>query len=409
MEIDFGSIARDHQGQLIAFLVARGTTIEDAEDAVSSAIVRAIETWQVDGVPTNAQAWLLTVSKRLAIDARRRQRPWAMIDATPSDAGPTEFPIASDDPTAIDEAEIPDGRIQLMLACAHPAIDSSVHAPLMLQLVLGLSVERIASLFSLSPPTLAQRLVRAKRKWRANRLPIEFQEEVIPEDRLEAVLRAIYAAFTCGWSSGDAAEQVDHLVVEATRLVEIVVRFQPAHAEALGLLALMLFCNSRQTTRFDHDRFTPLDQQDHRRWNHAMIDRADAMLLRASTHRTIGRYQLEAAIQSVHADRRRTGITQWAAIESLYRKLVELEPVVGAQVGHALSVGNAFGHAQSLAILRSIPAAQASRHQPYWVVLHHAFKGLGDLAQARHALQVAIGLTEDPRVRSYLLQSLGAL
>jgi RNA polymerase sigma-70 factor (ECF subfamily) len=232
-------------------------------------------------------------------------------------------------------AEFPDERLKLLFVCAHPAIDPAMHTPLMLQTVLGLDAVRIAHAFLISPTTMGQRLVRAKTKIRDGGIQFEIPQERELPQRLDAVLEAIYAAFGMGWDDMAAVDQRGRdLSEEAIWLGRVLLELMPKEAEVRGLLALMLHCEARRQARRGPDgRYVPLLEQDSQKWSLPLIEEAERHLAEASSRGHTGRFQLEAAIQSVHAERARSGRTEWAAIELFYEQLVRISPTLGTRTG----------------------------------------------------------------------------
>jgi RNA polymerase sigma-70 factor (ECF subfamily) len=306
-------------------------------------------------------------------------------------------------------AEFPDERLKLLFVCAHPAIDPAMHTPLMLQTVLGLDASRIAHAFLISPTTMGQRLVRAKTKIRDG--GIRFEVPQVPElpQRLDAVLEAIYAAFGIAWDDVAGVDQRGRdLAEEAIWLARVLLQLMPAEAEVRGLLALMLHCEARRGARRRPDgRYVPLSEQDPRQWSLPSVEEAERHLAEASKHGRWGRFQLEAAIQSVHAERARGGRTHWPAIALFYEQLVRISPTLGTQIGYAAAVAEAKGSEAGLAVLDAIDAGAVLDYQPYWAVRAHLLQRLGKASEAADAFERAIGLAEDPAVREFLLQRRG--
>ena len=270
------AVARRSYGKLVAFLAARTRDVSAAEDALSEAFAAALEDWPRNGCPSNPEAWLLTVARRKAIDGTRRQ-------AHRRDAAPHLILMNEELQAAAIDSDIPDQRLALMFACAHPAIDAGIHAPLILQAVLGFDAATIASAFLMSPAAMGQRLVRAKNKIREARIPFRIPNREELGDRLDTVLDAIYAAFSEGWidAAGTDIARRD-LADEAIFLGRLVAELLPAEPEALGLLALMLHAEARRRARRDeHGDYVPLADQDPALWDSQMIDEAEAILLRA--------------------------------------------------------------------------------------------------------------------------------
>jgi predicted RNA polymerase sigma factor len=299
--------------------------------------------------------------------------------------------------------------LKLMFVCAHPAIDPAMHTPLMLQTVLGLDAARIAHAFLISPATMGQRLVRAKTKIRDGGIRFELPQGSELPERLDAVLEAIYAAFAIGWDDMAGVDQRGRdLAEEAIWLARVLLQLMPQEAEVHGLLALMLHCEARRPARRGPDgRFVPLSEQDCEKWSRPLIEEAERHLAEAASRDRSGRFQLEAAIQSVHAERARSGRIQWNAIVMFYEQLVRISPTVGTRTGHAAAMAEAKGAEAGLEALDGIDAADVSAYQPYWAVRAHLLQRLGKTPEALDAFDRAIGLTEDPAVRRFLLQRRG--
>src|SRR5262244_3677529 len=284
------AVARRSYGKLIAFLAARTGDVAGAEDALSDAFAAALVDWPARGVPDNAQAWLIAVARRKTIDALRRRRS--------GEGAVEELRMMAQELAAVAASDIPDQRLLLMFACAHPAIEPGIRAPLILQTILGFDAATIASAFLISPATMGQRLVRPKNKIKQAGIPFRVPERADLRERLDAVLEAIYAAFAEGWSDPAGTEaRRRNLAEEAIWLGRLVVSLLPGEPEALGLLALMLHAEARRNARRSTDgAYVPLADQDPALWNAPMIEEAEALLFRASAVGAIGRYQLEAAV-----------------------------------------------------------------------------------------------------------------
>ena len=391
--------ARRSYGKLIAYLAAGSRDVAAAEDALADAFAAALADWPKNGVPQAPEAWLLTAARRRAIDAARRRRSAA--------TGEDHLKMIADElaEAAVDPAEIPDRRLALMFACAHPAIDAAIRAPLILQCVLGFDAGAIGSAFLVAPTTMGQRLVRAKTKIREAGIPFRIPERDDLPARLQAVLDAIYAAFAEGWSDPIGADlRRRDLAGEAIFLGRLVVELLPDQAEALGLLALLLHAEARRSARRDADGgFVPLVEQPIARWDHAMIDEADALLTRARLSGAIGRYQLEAAVQSAHAARRHLGHSDWPAIVTLYDGLLALTASPVVAVNRAVALAEAEDVAAGLAALDAIAAdPRLTEYQPYWAARAALLARRGDREAADNAYALAIGLESDPALRDFL-------
>jgi len=394
------AVARESYGRLVAMLAVRTRDIAAAEDALADALMAALTTWPRDGIPKNPQGWLLTAARnRLTDHARHRQ----VHDLS---APALKLTMRELHETADPDA-LPDKRLMLMFVCAHPAIDPDMHTPLMLQTVLGLDAVAIGRALLVAPKTIGQRLVRAKTKIRQTRIAFEMPTaDQIPE-RLEAVLNAIYAAYGNSWEDATAADpHVADLGHEAIWLARVLREQMAGEPEVRGLLALMLHCEARRPARRSADgRFVPLAEQDPRAWRMPMVEEAEAELAACAQMRRLGRFQIEAAIQSVHAERAHTGRTDWTAIAAFYDQLVQLAPSIGAAVARAAAHAEVRGPQAGLRLLDQLVPPPVS-YQPYWAVRAHLLHQL-DRPEAADAFDRAIGLSADPAVRDFLLERRG--
>jgi predicted RNA polymerase sigma factor len=397
-------VARRSYGKLVAYLAARSGDVAAAEDALSEAFAAALADWSAKGCPQNPEAWLLTVERRKLIDAGRRRRT--------GDLAGGQLRIAAEELEAAEDEDIPDRRLALMFACADPRIEPGVRAPLMLQAVLGLDAAAIASVFLVSPAAMGKRLVRAKAAIKEAGIPFAMPGRDELHERLEAVLDAIYAAFAEGWTQplGTDALRGD-LAGEAIFLARLVVALLPDEPEALGLLALMLHIEARRAARRSADGdYVPLVEQDATRWDARMIDEAEAALRRASTLRAIGRYQLEAALQSAHVHRCRTGRDNWRDVLQLYDAILVLTGSPVAAVNRALAIAELQSADAGLeAMPDASPENRLNEYQPYWAARAELLARNGAAAEARHAYDIATGLSSDPAIRRFLLKRREAL
>ena len=398
-------IARQSYGKLVAFLAARTRDVGQAEDALSEAFATALKEWPVTGCPSNPEAWLLTVARRKLIDQIRRRAS--------GEAAAGDLRILSEDmEAAAAEPEIPDQRLALMFACAHPALDAGIRTPLMLQAVLGLDAKTIATAFLVAPATMGKRLVRAKSKIRRAGIAFAIPEAEELPTRLDTVLDAIYAAFAEGWSDPGGTDIVRRdLTAEALFLAGLLIELLPGEPEALGLLALMLHAEARRGARRNANvDYVPLAEQDPGLWDAAMIGRAEALLRSAAGLGRIGRYQLEAAVQSAHVDRRRTGKANWAEVVQLYDALFTLTGSPVVIINRALAVAEIDGAEAGLAAMQAVADdARLADYQPYWAARAELLARSGAHEEARHAYDIAIGLEPDPAVRRFLQRRQAAL
>ena len=398
------AVAREHYGRLLAHLAVAWRDPAAAEDALATAFATALAQWPAAGVPEHPQAWLLAVAR----NALRQQLRHRRIADGHQPALVRHVEDLLDAANAPPEP-VADERLRLMFVCAHPAIDPRVRCALMLQLVLGVEVQRMAAAFLLAPATLAQRLVRAKHKIAGAGIGFALPEAGELPARLHDVLEAIYAAYARGRPvTGEVAPADDALGDEALRLATLVVECLPREPEALGLLALLRYCEARRAARFDAaGRFVPLAEHDTTRWDIAAIEQAEALLRAASSHGKPGPFQLEAAIQSAHCTRRHGGATPWPMIAACYDALLRHWPSVGAAVGAAVAVVECGRAADALDRLDALDGADVADYAPYWAARAHALGRLGDDHAARGAWQRAAGLTAPGAAREFLLMRAG--
>ena len=394
-------VARESYGRLVAYLAARTRDVAGAEDALAEAFAAALRMWPLEGVPDNPDAWLLTVARRRQTDALRRR--------TTRQAGEEHLMMMADEieAAAASPDTIPDRRLALMFACAHPAIERGMRAPLILQTILGLTAIDIAAAFLIPPATMGQRLVRAKTRIKDAGIPFGIPEKEELPERLDAVLDAIYAAYSKGWKElGDPA-----LADEAIWLARLVVSLMPDQPEAKGMLALMLYTAARNgARRGSNGDYVPLETQDTRLWDIEMIGLAEVLLRDANSAGPSGRYQLEAAIQSAHAARRLNGAQTWPAIVALYGHLERLTGSPVVTLNRAAALAEVEGPDAALKTLDTIANdRRMADYQPYWAARGHLLARAGHKDAAHEALTVALGLTTDTAVRHYLQGRIAAL
>jgi len=386
-------IARESYGRLVALLVVRTRDVASAEDSLAEAFAAALEQWPTQGVPANPDGWLVTVAKRRHLDLLRRGQ--TQMNGEP-------YLVAS----AIEEAshlseELPDRRLALMFACAHPLIEPGARAPLILQTVLGITAKAIASAFLVAPASMSQRLVRAKAHIKESGIPFSVPDQCEMPERLSAVLEALYAAYSTGW---DEAQGASELAPEAIWLGSLISKMLPDEPEAKALLAIMLYAEARRDARRDaHGCYVPMDLQDVARWDRTQISNAEKLLHACNRSGPTGRYQLEAAIQSAHIAQRLTGANCWPAIVSLYDHLVSLTNSPVAVLNRAAALAEVAGPDAALAELRAISTdKRILGYQPYWATLGHLNLCAGNIEAGCEALRVAIGLSTDNAVRQHL-------
>ena len=397
-------VARESYGRLVAFLAARTRDVAGAEDALSEAFAAALRMWPVDGVPDNPDAWLLTVARRRQTDSIRRRQTRTV--------GEEHLRLMADEleAAAAEGQVIPDRRLALMFACAHPAIERGMRAPLILQTILGLTAEDISAAFLIPPATMGQRLVRAKTRIRDAGIPFGVPEKEELAERVQAVLDAIYAAYSKGWNEvGETG--VPEIADEAIWLGRLVVSLLPEEPEAKGVLALMLYAEARRAARRDAGgAYVPLEEQDVCLWDDSQIALAELLLRQANAGGPTGRYQLEAAIQSAHIGRRLTGAATWPAVVRLYDHLLALTRSPVVMLNRAVALAEVEGPDAALAAIE--PLASDKRmlgYQPYWAARGHLLARVDRRSEAAEAFTVAIGLTTGEAVRAYLQGQVAAL
>ena len=388
--------ARDSYGRLLALLAASTSDLAAAEDALADAFERALLTWPSSGVPGNPDGWLLTVARNRLRDEWKSAR--AQRSAPLSDAGDT---LAHIDDVDIDA--IPDRRLELMLVCAHPAIDVTMRTPLMLNTVLGFTAEQVAAAFSVPTSTMATRLVRVKKRIKATAIPFRIPDKADLQGRMTEVLEAVYGAYVIDWATGPQARE---LPSEALHLADVLVTLVPGDPEARGLTALIELSAARAPARAaDPGRFVPLADQDATLWDQSLIARAHEHLRAAHAAGQLGRFQLEAAIQAVHCARSPEGTTDWPTLLDLHRTLHAVAPSLGSSVALAAATAEVDGPAAGLATLDALLQEAGDRarlFQPAKATRAHLLDRLGRKQDAVAAYDTAISLTHDPAERQYL-------
>lgn len=389
-------IARESYGRLVALLAARTRDVASAEDLLAEAFAAALEQWPTDGVPTNPDGWLVTVAKRRHLDLLRREH--VQMNGEPH----LQMLAAEIQEASCMSEELPDRRLALMFACAHPLIERGARAPLILQTVLGITAKAIAAAFLVSPASMSQRLVRAKAHIKESNIPFRVPDQNEMPERLNAVLEAIYAAYSTGWDAAD--EGTSELAPEAIWLGSLIAKMLPDEPETKALLSLMLYAEARRNARRDRDgSYIPIDQQDVALWDQAQIYSAESLLHACNRSGPSGRYQLEAAIQSAHIAQRMSGANCWPAIVALYDHLVSLTNSPVAMLNRAAALAEVAGPEAALAELSGL--AKDKRmigYQPYWATLGHLQLRAGNTEAGCEALRLAIGLSTDDAVRQHL-------
>lgn len=385
-------VARASYGRLIGILSAPGGDIAGAEDALSEALQAALDRWPSSGLPDNPEAWLVRVARNKMTDAHRRALKQHPLPIEDHDLAMPDAPISPQ----------PDPRLPLLFVCAHPGIAEPARGPLMLQAVLGFTAAEIARAYVTSPAAMSKQLVRAKDRIRANAIPFRIPEPHLRSDRLTDVAEAIYGCYALVWLDGPEADSIQR---EAVYLADLLATEIDDDPEVLGLSALLGFLHARRATRMQAGRYVPLAEQPTDLWDHGLIAAADTRLRRAFALGRMGRFQIEAAIQSIHAARARTGRTDWPALLALYEGLVQLAPTLGALVGRAAVVGEVHGAAAGLAALDALGDARLDRFQPYWATRAHLLARSGAGVAAQEAYDRAISLTVSAGSRAFLISA----
>ncbi|WP_422035899.1 RNA polymerase sigma factor [Roseibium sp.] len=371
--------ARDSYGRLLALLSVRTHDIAMAEDALADAFAKALDHWPLHGIPDNPDAWLLTTARNRLTDWQRKQLRF------PSES---EIPDMSDDDHL--EDSLPDQRLSLLLVCAHPAIATDLHVPLMLQTVLGMEARTIARLFLISPAALAKRLVRAKAKVRDAGIPFKIPEGAVLEERSSTLLEALYALHAHDW-----LDPADTLGDEAFYLADLSSRLMAGNAEALGLAALIAFSHARAGARTIDGVLVPTGEQDVSLWRDDLIAYGKRQLTRAYGKSMVGRFQIEAAIESIHVARKETGRTDWQALNKLYFALQKVAPSAGGLVAQAVVTGRLHGPDAGLRALDIAEAQAGTGFQPLWAARADLNAGLGNRESASRCYEKAISLATD--------------
>lgn len=387
--------ARSSYGKLLSILAAQCRDIAAAEDALADAFAAALVQWPRDGTPANPVGWLLTVARRSIGHAVGRRRT--------AEAATDLVLLLQEERDEIIPSVFGDERLALMFVCAHPAIDAEAQTPLMLQTVLGLDAARIAACFLVSSSTMGQRLVRAKRKIRDAGIAFVVPESRDAQARVGGVLSAIYAAYGTAWEDVNGADgKLAGLASEAIWLSRLLHHLLPDDAETMGLLSLMLHCEARRAARRDvQGTFVPLHRQDTTLWSRPMIVEAEALLRAAARKASPGRFQTEAAIQSLHAHQRMTGERFIEPLVRLYNVLAQFAPTTGILVARAVAYAENGDPGAALQQLDEIEDAAA--YQPWWAARARACWLAGDDRAAKAAAVTAAGLSSDPSVRRFLL------
>lgn len=390
---DIARVFRDESGRCIATLVRVLGSIDAAEDAVQEAFVTAAQKWPVDGLPPNPGAWITTTARNRAIDRIRRESSREQRE--------TEATAMTTPDEPLDVGPLPDDQLRLIFTCCHPALSSEAHIALTLRLIAGLQTPEIAAAFLVPEATMAQRIVRAKKKIKATNLPYRVPDAAELPDRLRSVLAVLYLIFTEGHRSSSSTDLVrEDLCAEAIRLSRLVCDLMPEEPEAVGLLALMLLTDARRATRVGDDGvLVPLPDQDRTRWDRDEIAEGHDLVRRCLRRNQPGAYQVQAAIQAVHTDATTADRTDWVQVLALYDQLVPFAPTPIVQLNRAVAVAEVRGPDEALA---EVELLDLGGYVPYHATRADLLRRVGRAAEAAAELDRAIDLaTADPE-RRYL-------
>lgn len=402
-QLTLEQLYRQHAGRVLAALIARLGDFQLAEDALQDAWVEALQHWPQSGVPNSPAAWLLTVARRRAIDRLRR------VGTQQACADDLKYARELEQAWQAPDDDIPDERLRLIFTCCHPTLKLEHQVALTLHTLCGLAVEAIARAFLVSPITMAQRLVRAKRKIRDAGIPYKVPQADVLAERLAAVSAVVYLTFNEGYqvTAGDNIMRPD-LCAEAIRLGRLLAEQMPT-PETAGLLALMLLHHARSPARMHGGTgYIPLDQQERSLWDQQRSSEGQQLLLRALAQGRPGPYQIQAAISAVHNEAADASQTDWRQIAGLYGALLEIEPSPVVALNRAIAVGRAESAVAALAIIEGLAEALAD-YQPFHAARAQCLAELGHHDDARASYRRAITMTTNAVEADYLHHQLAAL
>jgi RNA polymerase sigma-70 factor (ECF subfamily) len=405
------AVFREERGRLLAMLVRQFGDLDLAEDAASEAIEAALECWPVDGVPATPVAWLLTTARRKAVDRLRRDRAYAARLAIMQVEAQQHVDAASGQGADDVQDEFPDERLRLFFTCCHPALPVEAQTALTLRCLAGLSTPEVARAFLVPEATMAQRIVRAKRKIRDARIVFRVPGSDELARRLPGVLRVLYLIFTEGYaaSTGEELLRVD-LTDEAIRLARILHRLLPAESEVSGLLALLLLVDARRAARTDAaGELVSLEDQDRGLWDADRIAEGRGLVVAALRGAGTGPYAIQAAIAAVHAEAASTSTTDWPQIVALYDVLARRSPSPVVQLNRAVAVAMRDGPEAGLAALDTLDGEALRGYHPLPAARADLLRRLGRTTEAAASYQAALDLASNERERAFLRKKLTEL
>src|SRR5437016_2826264 len=391
-EAEVGRIFREESGRSVAALIRALGDIDVAEDAVQDAFAVALRKWTGAGLPPNPGAWITTTARNRAIDRLRRESRGRELLSEAALLSPD-----NDDPGSPGkESPVQDDRLRLIFTCCHPALSTEAQVALTLRLLGGASTKEVARSFLVTEPAMAQRLARAKRKIKAARIPYRVPEEHELPDRLRPVLAVVYLIYTAGQNS----QAESSLCAEAIRLARILATLMPDEPEVAGLLALLLLTESRRASRIrPAGSLALLGEQDRSRWDRALIDEGQSIVRRCLRHNQPGPYQLQAAVNAVHADAATLEDTDWPQIVALYDHLLAIAPTPVVALNRAIAIGEVQGAAAALALVDELGL---DNYHPFHATRADLLRRLGRSSEAAAAYERAAAMAPTDPERDFL-------